>query len=273
MKRAFLIVSVVLAWLSAPLVVSSLGPHGGDSTQSPPGAGLAAGAGFVDHSKWMVMHWEWYHELDFDYGWLDQVIVAVDSIEPAPSLANGILRIDTTAVDNQGACPSFSDNLTAGLGVAGFAHPAAGRTIIYEIRVALNAWDATGPVDYAFGLMEITAQNCLTITGNWGNINDAVGFWANVAAAGITQAFYEENNNGQQLVGAVQSAVFTDGDYHVFTIMMRGQTYAEWWVDGVKQQSTSFTAITVPLTPFFGIVGTAADDQMDVDYITVSQTR
>lgn len=286
-ERTLPVVLLALMCITAPIFLTAIGPHGGDSTRSSPWSGVDVGSGFLNISRWMVYHEEWLGTRESpQFGWT-AVQTPVGAVGATANYAangvNTVMRFDPDGDDNEGIVIGYTDYTCTICGGGGFVHPAAGRTIIYETRLKIDEWDDQ---DYAFGLIDndgAAVGHALANTGLWtdADVDDFVGFYANRADVGLIQATYESNTNGITEAGALLATTFADDSYHVLSFKIVGVDYVEWYVDGVKILSVTLandlSAAAAGLTPWFDVLGTGkgtgAGDEMDIDYVTVAQTR
>lgn len=242
------------------------------------GGGLFVGAPpeLMQPSVWSVYHNDFLTAADFDTtnDWSETAILLGAGGVAAPALAAdaalGVLRFTPEAAANSGSQAQLNSGSATQL-----VTPAAGRTIIFEARVSV----ATPQIqDFVIGLSETQAVDGTAgvIDGNGAWVDaDCVVFYCNDADVGIPVAAYEDPTVGNLVeVGTVSAAAITNATYYRFGIKIIGQDYLEWYVDGVRQQTvTAANALTNPLCVTLTNVGDAAAETMDVDYITVAQTR
>jgi len=284
--------ALVLALLVTPLASFAIGPHGGDSTSQSPSVGLIS-PGFNANSEWMCQHWEFMDNSEVEdpanneNGWTFDHINgggAAATFALVADSVGGRYRIDLPADDDAGGSFRF-DNAT---GVNGFLLPADGRTIFFETRFASDYWGtvaATGN-DFLFGIASHDAGQGISSAGAiLATTDNFVGFFANNADLGSIKAAHCGGGNGNFAeVGAMNAADdFGDDitEFHVFSFVLRGTGVAHYYLDGVPiQKDLSFAnAIAAadagdnPLMPIFSVVGTVDDKDLDIDYITVCQTR
>jgi hypothetical protein len=182
-------------------------------------------------------------------------------------VANGVLRLTPDATDNEG----YHCQMTATDSAGELWVPAAGRVIVCEYRATCGDWDGQ---DYFLGLAE-TSATLLAATGALASDN-LVGFHHQIADAGLIEAVHTGTADANETdVGDVNSAVFTNAEFHNFGIRIEGTNYVEFYVDGIRQQSAVMTnAFDDGMCISFGNVGSgAATDVLDIDYIIAVQSR
>jgi len=152
----------------------------------------------------------------------------------------------------------------------------SGKKLWYGARVK----NTVGTLDkhlLAFGLAGAGLdQDVMTdTTGVIADNKDFVGF--NILAAASEGVLCSYKTSTETVVS--QAALTDDEDWHRFALVFDGLLSVQPWVDGVKLATViDVSAAAFPevgLTPYFGIkvVGTAADEILDVDYIRCVQLR
>lgn len=184
-----------------------------------------------------------------------------------PDVVNGILRLTPDATDNEG----YHVQMTATDSSGELWVPAAGKIIVAEFYATCGDWDGQ---DYFMGLAE-TSATLLSAAGALTSDN-LVGFHHEIADAGLIEAVHTGTADANETsVGDVNTAVFTDGAYHKFTLRIEGTDAVEYYVDDVlRRRAAMANAFDDGMCISFGNVGSgAATDVLDVDYILVSATR
>lgn len=182
-------------------------------------------------------------------------------------VVNGVVRLTPDATDNEG----YHVQMTATDSAGELWVPATGKVIVAEFRATCGDWDGQ---DYFLGLAE-TSATLLSAAGALTSDN-LVGFHHAIADAGLIEAVHTGTADANETdVGDVNSAIFTDSEFHTFTLRIEDTNKVEYYVDGkLKRRATMTTGFDDGMCISFGNVGSgAATDVLDIDYILVSATR
>lgn len=265
---------IVLMMLVA-LPVFGVGPHGGNSTYTSLPSAAAIRPEFMGTPFKTVVSPDWFVLVE-DFIYLEKF----DELVHRPATGGtidllvyqetlGAMQLLPAAAANSGGTVAFEN----GAGSGAMVKAAAGRTIIFETRLTAADWDAQ---DMSFGIID--PVGAVVMDGNGviaAAVLDGVGFYANDADDGVFQALYEGTNSGPIELGAV-NALFTDSEWHIFTIRVVGLTHAEYYVDHVLMNNSTFANAldaTTAMSPYFANMGDAAAETMTIDYMYLAITR
>lgn len=219
------------------------------------------------------------YQSDSDIEYYVTTNITSGTVDIVTATANGILRLNNTAINEGLGSVQYTD---AAAMSAGIAAPLAGRDIAAEFRVACDDID---DCDWFVGLGEVdttfmTLAGALAANG----ADNCIGFHHTIADAGVpiltacgtalANIQTSRAAGGITPLGPATSALADDTHYRL-GLRIQGTGLVRFYIDDIPASDwvTLTAALAEPMTITYCMISNASAINFDVDYAIVTATR